>query len=325
MKKIALLAVAITTLSACTTYSSKDFRTSQKEIMPGITPVYTETWRHGTKSCDEGSEPAVEIKQFGDASYILRQSKCLDFEAPFIFVLFGTEHMLVVDTGAIEDADKFPLATYLSELKSTYEQSSGNVIKHTLVFHTHSHSDHWRGDVQLKGLPDITIVEPNNSEALHEFFSFGEWHEGHHADYKNQWPEAHNHLDLGDRFLTILSIPGHQKDSIAIYDSERQWLLTGDTFYPGLIYVDDWDQYTRSIERLVNFAKDRAINAVLGTHIEMSNEPGVIYPIGSTYQPNERPLGLTLEHLEMLNDALQSVDGPHELIFDAFIVRPKPF
>ena len=59
--------------------------------------------------------------------------------------------------------------------------------------------------------------------------------------------------DLGDRVLDIIPIPGHQPAGIAIYDRRTAILLTGDTFYPGRLYVRDQAAYVRSIKRLVDF------------------------------------------------------------------------
>ena len=37
-------------------------------------------WIHGTEDCEVGDNPAIEVHRYDDASYILRQSKCLNFE-----------------------------------------------------------------------------------------------------------------------------------------------------------------------------------------------------------------------------------------------------
>ena len=91
-----------------------------------------------------------------------------------------------------------------------------------LVTHSHSHSDHIAGDDQFRNKPNVTLIEPN-LEAVQKAFNLN----------KEQWPNKHAHLDLGNRKLTIIPLPGHKSDAVAVYDSETQWLLTGDSLYPG--------------------------------------------------------------------------------------------
>ena len=44
-------------------------------------------------------------------------------------------------------------------------------------------------------------------------------------------------FDLGGRVLDVTGIPGHHRASIAVFDPWTGFLLTGDTVYPGRLYV----------------------------------------------------------------------------------------
>jgi glyoxylase-like metal-dependent hydrolase (beta-lactamase superfamily II) len=61
-------------------------------------------------------------------------------------------------------------------------------------------------------------------------------------------------VDLGDRALEVLLTPGHTPDSLCLLDRKNRLLFTGDTFYPGPIYLyvqeTDVDAYARSVDRL---------------------------------------------------------------------------
>lgn len=65
-------------------------------------------------------------------------------------------------------------------------------------------------------------------------------------------------FDLGGRRLEVLAVPGHTPDAIALLDRERGHLWTGDTYYPGPIWLyfpgTDLDAYQASIERLAALA-----------------------------------------------------------------------
>jgi predicted DNA-binding transcriptional regulator YafY len=51
------------------------------------------------------------------------------------------------------------------------------------------------------------------------------------------------------------------------------------------------------------------VTHVLGCHIEMTREPGVDYPVRTTYQPDEIPLPLTPDHLWELRAATRELNG----------------
>ncbi len=279
---------------------------SDSRVADSLTVLRDKRWNHGAIDCSTSEEPAIEVFQYDTSSFILRQSKCLNFEAPFIYLLIGETEALVVDTGATESADDFPI---YGTIKSLIEEHSPNGdSKPITVVHSHSHGDHRAGDGQFSD-PQVSVVAPN-AEGVKKFFDF--------ESQKNN----EKALDLGDRLITVFPIPGHQQESIAIYDSQTRWLLTGDTFYPGYIYVKSWDDYRVSVARMVDFTQQQPVSAILGTHIEMTREPGEYYPIGTLYQPNEASLVLTVNDLEQLHETLESNEKPQKHTFDKFVVAP---
>jgi hypothetical protein len=80
-----MVALAVVTLPA---YASPSAELSDK------------VWNHGSEDCSSNKDPAIEVFQFDAATYVLRQNKCVHFEAPFIYVLFGEHTVFVQDTGA---------------------------------------------------------------------------------------------------------------------------------------------------------------------------------------------------------------------------------
>jgi hydroxyacylglutathione hydrolase len=262
-------------------------------------------WNHGSVDCDKNQDPPVEVYRFDIDTYILRQSKCIHFEAPFIYVLFGDHTVFVQDTGATADPSRFPLYETVRSLVAQRNHKEINL----LVTHSHSHSDHTAADDQFRNKPGVTLIEPS-AKAVREHFGF------------SAWPEGSASLDLGSRTLEVFPIPGHQKESIAIYDPRTGWLLTGDTLYPGRLYVTNWGEYRSSVERLVAFSKTRRISAVLGTHIEISNS-GSLFEAGSTFQPDEATLALAADDLLHLDQALRDAGViPREIVTDRFAVVP---
>ena len=124
--------------------------------------------------------------------------------------------------------------------------------------------------------------------------------------FKN-WPQDVIEYDLGERVIDILGIPGHDAASIALYDRQTGVLLTGDTVYPGRLYVREAPVFAASIKRMIDFTQGKPVTHVLGTHIEQSAVPFVDFPIGSLYQPGEHRLELTRGTLLEIDDALTAM------------------
>lgn len=265
-------------------------------------------WNHGAENCDTHTASAIEVVRIDASSYVLRQNKCSHFEAPFLFLLMGSERALLLDTGAVESADLFPIYTTVRNLLSS-QHVPGKTALDLVVVHSHSHLDHQKGDVQFRDKEAVTLVEPN-PQALEAFFKFEEW------------PSKTVQFDLGQRIITVIPTPGHHAEAITLYDPATQWLMTGDTLYPGSIRVKDWQAFRDSVQRLWQFSKNHPISLILGTHIEMSQTPGELYAIGSTYQPDERPLALEVSDLQKLNQRLQATPKAKKLVFDKFHVDP---
>ena len=121
-----------------------------------------------------------------------------------------------------------------------------------------------------------------------------------------------------------IPIPGHEQSHIAVYDPKTKFLLTGDTLYPGLIVVNFWGDYRRSIRRLADFAARNQISYVLGAHVEMTSRPRVHYEYGTPFQPDEHVLQLGVRHLLELRDACEAMGNtPRHEVHDDFVIEAE--
>jgi glyoxylase-like metal-dependent hydrolase (beta-lactamase superfamily II) len=257
-------------------------------------------WIHGSPDCSKGIDPPIQVFQQDKSTWVLRQNKCLSFEAPFMYVLLGDDRALLLDTGATDNPESFPLFTTVRSLIGE---------RLLLVLHSHSHGDHRRGDEQFTGQAGVELVAPN-AAGLRAFLD------------KADRTGRDRSIELGGREVIIIETPGHQEESITLYDSQTRWLLTGDTVYPGLTYVKEWEAYRKSISRLARFAQNHELTAVLGAHIEMTEKAREYYPIGTIYQPQEASLPLGPEVLQTLDTALAAADGKETVQLDELLVQP---
>jgi glyoxylase-like metal-dependent hydrolase (beta-lactamase superfamily II) len=272
--------------------------------------VVAKNWIHGSLNCQENQDPAIDVLAVTPDTYLLRQNKCINVEAPFIYVFFGQHTVFIQDTGATESAAQFPIYAIIKRLIDARFAESNGDRPTILVTHSHGHADHTAGDSQFRHQENVVLVE-SDLQAVIEHFEF------------SKWPMGEASIDLGGRELTLLPIPGHQAASVAVYDSHTQWLLTGDTFYPGRLYVREWAAYKTSIQKLVDFTATHPVSALMGTHIEISSTAGDIFAFGLDYQPNEASLPLTMNDLNALNAALIEMgDKPQERILDKVMISP---
>lgn len=266
----------------------------------------TQKWIHGSENCEENSDPPIQIVQYNNNTWILRQNKCTNYEAPFMFLFLGEKKALLMDTGATTDKNIFPLYKTVKEIIA----AGANKDLELIVAHTHKHGDHYAADAQFHGKPNTSLIGLEVKD-IKAFFKIP------------NWPNEIVDFDLGNRKMMIIPIPGHEASSIAIYDTSTKILLTGDSLYPGRLYIKNWVAYKRSIKRLVEFTATNNISTILGNHIEMSRNPGKDYPIQTMYQPEEHPLPLNVGHLKELSNALTKLgDQPKMEIHDSFIIYP---
>ena len=268
-------------------------------------------WIHGSSSAKHNRDPEIQVHAYDPGTFILRQNKAVHYEAPFLFLLFGQYRAVLIDTGATQSPDHFPLRRTVDELIAARPAGHPSGDYELLVLHTHGHSDHVAGDSQFRKRSATRVVSADRAAAW-EFFGFG-------AD-----PDATTRIDLGGRELECFPSPGHHEAAVTFYDSDTGLLLTGDTAYPGRLYIQDWAAFAATIDRLVTFSTAHPISHVLGCHIEMTTTPGVDYPVRTTYQPQEPPLQMTVAHLTDIQKAVQQVYGqPGRHVYADFILDAR--
>lgn len=265
-------------------------------------------WIHGSISPKHNTDPDIQVHAYNEHTIILRQNMAVHFEAPFMFLLFGNDRAILLDTGATREPEFFPLRETVDALiqdwLSRHPRSSYSLI----VAHTHLHRDHFEGDSQFTDRPNTTVVGRSLQDTIN-FYSF------------QNWPEEQVTFDLGGRVLQVFATPGHEEAEVCIYDRYTHLLFTGDIFYPGRLYITDWEAFVASVERMIAFTEAHPISHILGCHIEMSIFPGKDYLIRTVYHPQEPPLQMTVEQLKSLRSAIATVNGkPGIYAFDHYII-----
>jgi len=273
----------------------------------GVAHLFSEKWIDGTRS----DEPKVQVQALDRDTFVIRQSVLTNFEAPFLYLLFGKDKVLLLDSGA----GGLQIRPEIDAIISNWLAAHGRTSIPLVVAHTHAHGDHIAGDEEFKARPDTTVVGLRPEEVA-AFFGIA------------RWPDTIGHYDLGARALQIIPTPGHQSAHIMVYDPRLRLLLSGDALYPGRLYVpvNFLADKRASVARLRKFVDAHPVDAVLGAHIEMTAQPGRDYPQAAAQHPNERHLELPATSVAELNEGLQAaLDVPGKAqVHDDFIIFPVP-
>ena len=283
-------ALIAATLLLLTVASHSEAQAPQPDGAGVRTGVLPKSWLLSGPKCVE--LPQFQVHEYNEDLYILRQSGCSNYEKPFLYLLFGKEKALLLDTGA----GRTEVRGFVKGVIDTWLRRNKRESIPLVIAHTHAHRDHTSGDEQLAALPGAILVKPD-AKSVQEFFGI------------TAWPDQVVQYDLGARILDVIPIPGHEKSSIAVYDRQTGILFTGDTLYPGRLYVFDPDEYRHSIKRLVDFTKGKIVAHILGAHVENTRTPYLDFPVGTVYQPDEHELELSHAHLLELKDALDQMSG----------------
>ena len=263
-------------------------------------------WIDGTTA----REPETQVQAIDADTFVIRQSVKTNFEAPFLYLIFGSDRALMIDTGA----GGLKIRPTIDRMIAEWRAQHGNRPVRLIVAHSHGHGDHHAGDDEFRVRPDTDVVGLKPEEVA-AFF--------HVAN----WPNGLGRIDLGGRPLDIIPTPGHQAAHIMVYDARTQLIFSGDMLYPGRLYVptDQFAVFRASADRLAAFVKTHPVRALLGAHIEMTTASGADYGMEVPAHPSEHGLALAPSTVGELQKAAASVASPPVMDRHAdFILYPVP-
>lgn len=197
------------------------------------------------------------------------------------YLIVGSESALLFDTGL-----------GMIPIRPVVERLTALPIS---VLNSHTHYDHVGGNFEFDRILalDTPYTRANQggfghdelvSEVADESFCGAAGEMVDRAAFRtNPWRasrivEDGDTVDLGGRVLTILHVPGHTPDAVALLDAEQGLLFTGDSYYEGPIWLyvpeTDLDAYSTSMMRLSSLGE--TVKQLLPAHVTVSADPGRI-------------------------------------------------
>ncbi|QMV18877.1 MBL fold metallo-hydrolase [Granulicella sp. 5B5] len=263
-------------------------------------------WIYGSSIAAKNRDPRVQVMQYNEDTYLMRENVCVHWEAPFTYLLFGNRGALLIDTGATAEAKWYPLRVTVDAIVSRWCAIRGRKdVPLTVVMTSGEDMAQNQGLTQFVGRPNTTLA-PQPLAAMKQFYKL-----------EASWPAGVGKIDLGDRVIEVIPTPGTHKDGVSFYDPYTDLLFTGDLIFPGKVNVSNDRDYVASLQRLVEWNKTRPVKWVMGGHIEMQFVPGKAYPRFATYKPYERLLQMEPAVLADALSSAQEVQGKQMML-----VRP---
>ena len=185
------------------------------------------------------------VAELGDGTYAIGEPYYGQCNFSYLFV--GSERALLFDGGpGVRD-----IRPVLHSLTSLAVEA----------LPSHLHFDHTGNFARLEhiALPDLPALRHQARDGrfepgLYQFLGFVEGFERPRFAVE-RWIEPGATIDLGGRQLTMLSLPGHTPESVALLDRRSNHLYAGDFIYPTEIYAflpgADLDTYAASARRLL--------------------------------------------------------------------------
>lgn len=168
------------------------------------------------------------------------------FEDGFVrfFLLEGKEKAVMIDSG-VNCQNALSLAKKITD-------------KPVILLNTHGDGDHTSGTAEFSEI------------CIHALDYYGCELDKRYPTTSLKEVEDGDVIDLGDRPLKIIHIPGHTKGSIAILDVKKRVLFAGDSVQKGHIYMfgdkREPQKYEQSLDRLI--AAKTEYDSIFASHDE---------------------------------------------------------
>jgi glyoxylase-like metal-dependent hydrolase (beta-lactamase superfamily II) len=224
------------------------------------------------------SDPWFEVYKPATGVYAIYEPH--QAEETISYLVVGNKRALLFDTGM-----------GISDIKKTAQELTTLPI---VVLNSHTHNDHVGGNWEFEAVYDMdTDFTRTNAAGSREAAQAeltpgsicGELPKGFDGKAYATKPwritrylHSGDEIDLGSRTLEVIATPGHTPDSICLLDSANGLLFTGDTYYPGPIWLfrpeTDLNAYVASAKRIAALAPK--LRLVLGQHNVPVAQPSVL-------------------------------------------------
>lgn len=159
--------------------------------------------------------------------------------ARFEFSLFGINTYVVYDPESKECAVIDPGMSSDMERNAISDFIKSNDLRLTQIINTHLHIDHVVGNDWIKEKYSVPTLANEKDMPLGQMIRqqaamFGLPFEVKPIEIDEKLTDGDT-ISIGNGILKVISVPGHSKGSIALYDPNDGFLISGDTLFAGSV------------------------------------------------------------------------------------------
>ena len=303
MKKISLIAIILLSINAYSEENAVIFNESD--------------YKH---SCDTNFNDQFQLSEYSnDWFQVYKTHKNVysivepyQYQESISHLIIGTNKAILLDTGI----GLFPIRPIVLQITDLP----------IIVINSHTHFDHVGGNWEFSNILaiDTPYTKANMAGFEHnriaQDFTDNSFcikppiNANLENIYTKQWQASGyindgDSIDLGDRIIEILRVPGHTPDSLALLDRNEKLLFTGDTYYDAelWLYVPETniENYQNSIDRLVTI--ETQIDYIFGAHRRARVDTGILKKVKEALK--KLTTDETLFDKNDVNQLFISIDG----------------
>jgi len=167
------------------------------------------------------------------------------------YLLIGDNKSIMFDTGSGENTPENGF-----KIKHITDQLTDKPLSLLL---SHFHFDHNQNISEFYSVafPDLTFLRQRVSNSDIYTFTSEDLFIGNTPNQTqvSEWLPVNTDIDLGNRVIQLVNIPGHTEESIAIVDKTNKAAFLGDYLYNGALFLfdnDDISVYKESVDYLIS-------------------------------------------------------------------------
>lgn len=200
---------------------------------------------------DDDNNPPQEnwykTSTLNSGTHIIEEPK--SSQANVSYLIKGTTKAIMFDTGSGENKG-------INGVKIKYLINKLTDLPITLLL-SHFHFDHNQNISEFDKIafPDLSFLRQKVVNGIYTFSSEELFSGSYPASTKvTEWLPVNTDIDLGNRIIQLVNIPGHTKESIAIIDKTNKMAFLGDYLYNGPLFLfdkNDINTYKQTVDYLI--------------------------------------------------------------------------
>lgn len=221
-------------------------------------PLFSVPFAALAKEVSTAESTAFVVHKLSDFLYAIGEPDY--YQKNYSYLLVGKDRALMFDSGANQKEDITQVARKITD-------------KPLSVLPSHLHFDHLGGLHNFQSVYLVDTPFTRNFKGKDDLYHVPEPVYLGNIDHMVVPPfqvarlvKPDETIDLGGLEVRLLSVPGHTKDEVALYDESHDILLAGDHLYPSWLLAGNLKDYVASLDATLKIINPRTV--IYGAHAD---------------------------------------------------------